>query len=506
MKLNRKLLESDFAFPTDVQVTRLPILPERIIQFGEGNFLRAFVDWMVHQANKQGLFNGRVVVVQPLPSGLVPQLNQQDGLYTLFLRGIQDGQVVEKKEVISSISRGINPYEDWESFLACAEKPEIRYVISNTTEAGIAYVPEEYREGVPLSSYPGKLTAYLYRRFRKFGPDPAMGMVVIPCELIDRNGDNLKSIVLQLAREWNLPAGFIEWVEKHNYFLNSLVDRIVTGYPRDQIDEITAYLGYEDALLDTGEIFHLWVIEGDVRFSEELPFHKVGLNVKWVPDMTPYRTRKVRVLNGAHTMTVPVAYLHGFDTVREAVEDELVGTYVRRGIFEEILPTLNMDAREINDFAQSVLERFQNPFIKHYWIDIALNSTSKFKTRVLPSIVEYTRIRGTAPPLLSFSLAALIAFYRGEKIEDGMLVGRRDKGIYRLRDDRESLLFFQEQWADFDGVTGSIDRLVRNVLANRSLWSMDLNEIPGLHERVARSLENIVEQGMAASVKQLLAK
>ncbi len=506
MKLNKKLLESGFTFPEDVEVSRLPFFPERIIQFGEGNFLRAFVDWMVHQANKQGLFNGRVVVVQPLPSGLVPQLNQQDGLYTLFLRGIQDGQVVEKKEIISSISRGINPYEDWESFLACAEKPEIRYVISNTTEAGITYVPEEYREGVPLTSYPGKLTAYLYRRYQKFGADPAMGMVIIPCELIDRNGDNLKNIVLQLAREWNLPVEFTEWVEKYNYFLNSLVDRIVTGYPRDQKDEIAAYLGYEDALIDTGEIYHLWVIEGDVRFSEELSFHKAGLNVKWVPDMTPYRTRKVRVLNGAHTMTVSVAYLCGFDTVREAVEDELIGSFMRRGIFEEILPTLNMDAQEINDFAQNVLERFRNPFIKHYWIDIALNSTSKFKTRVLPSLIEYAKIRGTTPPLLSFSLAALIAFYRGKRVEDDILVGCRDKGAYRLRDDRESLLFFQEQWTNFDGTTVSIDRLVRHVLANRSLWGMDLNEIPGLRERVAGYLENIVVQGMTESVKQLLAK
>ncbi|GAW94115.1 tagaturonate reductase [Calderihabitans maritimus] len=500
MQLSRKLIDTGFSFPADVEVQPVKDLPERVIQFGEGNFLRAFVDWMFHRLNKEGLFNGKVVVVQPIPRGLVSVLNEQDGLYTLFLRGIQNGWLVQEKEVISVISRGINPYEQWEEYLKCAENPEIRYVISNTTEAGIAYVPGENMDNCP-SSFPGKLTAYLYRRYQHFQGDPEKGMVIIPCELIDRNGDNLKRIVLKISEEWKLPEGFNTWVKKHNYFLNTLVDRIVTGYPRDA-EQIWQELGYQDKLLNTGEIFHLWVIEGDKRFSEELPFHKVGLNVLWVDDMTPYRTRKVRILNGAHTMTVPVAFLYGKDTVKDSVEDPLLGKFIRKGIFEEIVPTLDFPEEEIKEFARAVVERFQNPFIKHFLIDIALNSISKFKTRVLPSLLSYVREKNSIPKCMGLSLAALMAFYRG-RVEDGMLVGKRKGEEYRFRDDLDVLEFFVTRWQQYE-CSGDVRSLVVDVLGSERLWGQELNQVPGLADAVSENLKNIMEHGMGYALRQVI--
>lgn len=271
-RLNRDLLKSDYKFPEDLKVQPFPEdLPERVIQFGEGNFLRAFVDWMFDQMNKNNLFNGRIVVVQPIAQGLVDKLNEQDGLYTLLLRGLKDGKATELKEIISSVSRGINPYTEWDEYLACAENPNIEFVVSNTTEAGIAYDKNDSLENKPPVSYPGKLTAYLYHRFNHFNGDPSKGMVIIPCELIDRNGDNLKKIILQLADDWNLSETFKSWIMEHNTFLNTLVDRVVTGYPKDEINAILENLGYNDNLVDTGELFHLWVIEGPKELSERLP-------------------------------------------------------------------------------------------------------------------------------------------------------------------------------------------------------------------------------------------
>ena len=424
--MNARLLENGLAFPADLHVSPKKKLPEKILQFGEGNFLRGFVDWMIDRMNEQGLFNGSVVVVQPIEEGLVDVLNSQDGLYTLYLRGMQDGITVEQKSIISSISRGINLYTDFESYMKMAESADLRFVISNTTEAGIAYSAHDKPTDKPPVSYPGKLTVLLYRRFKALNGDPAKGLVIIPCELIDRNGDNLKEIILRLSREWDYEQEFIHWLATSNYFLNSLVDRIVTGYPKDEAQKLADELGYNDKLLDTGEIFHLWVIEGNKRFAEELPFTKAGLNVIWTDDMTPYRTRKVRILNGAHTMTVLAAYLYGLDTVKECVDDRLIKAYMEKGLYEEIIPTLDLPENELLEFAKAVSERFANPFIKHYLLSISLNSTSKFKTRVLPSITEYVKRKGKIPQVLTFSMAALIAFYRGTELS-GNVVERHEE-------------------------------------------------------------------------------
>jgi tagaturonate reductase len=507
--LNARLLESGPALPADLHVSPKKKLTEKILQFGEGNFLRGFVDWMIDRMNEQGQFNGSVVVVQPIKQGLVEVLNSQDGLYTLYLRGVQDGKTVEQKRIVSSISRGINLYVDFESYMKTADSENMRFVISNTTEAGIAYSPHDKPMDAPPASYPGKLTVLLYRRFKTFGGDPARGLVIIPCELIDRNGDHLKEIVLRLSREWGYEQDFIHWLETSNYFLNSLVDRIVTGYPKDEAEKLTEDLGYNDRLLDTGEIFHLWVIEGDKRFAEELPFTRVGLNVIWTDDMTPYRTRKVRILNGAHTMTVLAAYLYGLDTVKECMDDTLIKAYMEKGLYEEIIPTLDLPENELLDFAKAVSERFANPFIKHYLLSISLNSTSKFKTRVLPSITEYVERKGKIPQALTFSLAALIAFYRGTEMSGNSLKGMRNTGTedgnqYDINDDKDVLELFQGLWKNYEAGRMNFDELASMVLSRIDLWEIDLNTIRGFTAAVAGYLQKIVVEGMASSLKQLV--
>lgn len=484
---------------------RISALPEKVLQFGEGNFLRGFVDWMIHRLNKNNLFNGRVVVVQPIAQGLTDMVNEQDGLYTLLLRGIQNGSIVEEQDIISSISRGINPYSDFAAYLECAKNPDLRIIFSNTTEAGIAYSPDDRYEDAPPASFPGKLTVFLHKRYQYFNGDAAKGFIVIPCELIDRNGDNLKKIVIRLATEWNLGADFIRWIEEANIFMNTLVDRIVTGYPKDEAQALTAKLGYEDKLLNTAEIFHFWVIEGDKKVSEELPFTKVGLDVVWTDDMTPYRTRKVRILNGAHTMTVLAAYLYGLDTVKECMDDEKIRAYMEKGIFEEIIPTLDLPKQELDDFAAAVSDRFANPFIKHYLLSISLNSTSKFKTRVLPSITEYVKRKGRLPKVLSFSLAALFAFYRGTELRGNVLVGKRPAGNeYNISDDLPVLELFRKLWSECDGSRESVSVLVGKLLARSEMWGEDLTNIAGFADLVAHYLHLIITKGVEESLKEVM--
>lgn len=505
-RLSRALLEGAFPFPEALSVPKYPAdLPERVIQFGEGNFLRAFVDWMFQEMNRQGLFNGRVVVVQPLNEGMVERLNQQDGLYTLFLRGIRAGQPVSEESVVASIKRGINIFSGWQDYLKCAENPEIEFVVSNTTEAGIAYNPADRPSDCPPASFPGKLAVYLYHRFQSFAGDPQKGMVIIPCELIDRNGDNLKQIVLRLAQEWNWPQDFSDWVERHNTFLNTLVDRVVPGYPKDEVEELTQHLGYEDQLLDTGELFHLWVIEGPQELRQRLPFTEAGLNVIWTDDMTPYRTLKVRFLNGSHTSCVPVAYLFGLDTVREMVEHPVLGHYLKEIIAEEIMQSTDLDPKTQKEYARAVLERFRNPYIKHYLLSILLNSISKFKTRVLPSLLGYNKKTGLIPLKISFSLAALLALYRG-KVEGSAMKCFRGESEFTMRDDLEVLSFLESVWADCDLSQEAILGLVRKVLAQEEFWGQDLTELSGLSEAVATDLYDIVHQGAEKAIEHTLLK
>ena len=374
--------------------------PERVIQFGEGGFLRGFVDWMLQKLNDSGSWNGSVVVVQPIAQGMCDRLESQQCVYTHIIRGVEGVE----KQVVDVISRCVKPYDDYESYLALADDPGFRFIVSNTTEAGIAYRAEDKLTDAPPVSYPAKLTQLLYRRYQKGLP----GFILMPCELIDRNGDKLKQIVLQYAQLWELEPGFTRWIEEENHFCTTLVDRIVTGYPKDQLPE----LGYEDNMIDTSEYFHLWVIEGDKALSEELPLHKVGLNVLWTDELERYRTRKVRILNGAHTATVAYALLEGFDTVLSCMENEKMLSHIRQCVFEEIIPTLSLPEEELISYANDVLQRFANPHIRHFWADISLNSVSKFKVRVLPSLLAYYEKFGKAPAGLTKAFGCLIRFYK----------------------------------------------------------------------------------------------
>lgn len=384
---------------------------ERVIQFGEGGFLRGFVDYFLHKMNEKGVWDGKVVIVQPIEKGMCDMLTKANYEYNLYLRGIDNSQVVNERTHIDVISRCVNPYTENDEYLKLAENPDFRFIISNTTEAGIEYLGTEKLTDKPAKSYPAKLTQLLYRRF-ELGLD---GFIIIPCELIDNNAVYLKEYVLKYAKFWELPDSFTEWINTKCDFCNSLVDRIVTGYPKDEAEKLFEEIGYEDNLLDTAEIFHLWVIEGN--HEDELPLNKAGFNVVWTDDVAPYKKRKVRILNGGHTSMVLGAYLYGLTNVLECLQDDTVSAFLKKCLFDEIVPTLGNTKTDI-DFANAVVERFSNPFIKHMLLSIALNSVSKFKVRVLPTILEYKEKFNAYPPALTFSMAALIAFYRLDKAND----------------------------------------------------------------------------------------
>lgn len=473
---------------------KLPRYPERVIQFGEGNFLRAFVDWMIDYANQSGIFEGSVVVVQPIPQGLADIINEQDGLFTVVTRGLQDGSPVVEQKLVSSISRALSAYSDWEQVLACADDPNIDILISNTTEAGITYSPTDTLDQAPPHSFPGKVCAYLYRRFKTFNGDPEKGMLILPCELIDHNGKYLQEIVLKLAEDWQLEAEFITWLKTANVFCNTLVDRIVTGYPgAEAAAEICAELGYHDQLLTTAELFHLWVIEAPKGTSERFPLHQTGLNVKWVEDLTPYRTRKVRILNGAHTSSFALSYLAGFDHVREAAEDQLLGEYIQAIIFDEIIPTVEMERQELEDFAADVIQRFKNPFIQHRWLDISLNAVSKFRARVLPSLLPYLE-QGQVPPLLSLAFAGLIRFYRGAEAAD--------ERQYTIRDDNSVVEFFDQLWRT---AGSNYAAAAEQTLAHSEFWGSDLSQYRSLTTKIAEYLESLDAKGVTETIQAALA-
>ena len=410
---------------------------ERFLQFGEGGFLRGFADWMIQKMNEKTDFEGSVVVVQPIAQGMCGLLEEQGCKYTHLIRG-EEGV---EQTMIDVISRCVNPFEDLQAYLALAEIETLRYVISNTTEAGIVFRAEDKPENAPDVSFPAKVTLLLKRRLEKKLP----GFVFLPCELIDRNGDNLKKAILQYAKLWDLGEEFVRFVEQENVFCNTLVDRINTGYPKDErID-----LGYEDKLLNTSEYFHLWVIETELDLGAELPFEGAGLNVIITKDaLEKYRTRKVRILNGAHTSMVPFALLSGFDTVKSCMDDKDMYAYVRKCVFEEIIPTLDLPREELLDYAENVLTRFKNPYIKHYLASISLNSVSKFKVRVLPSILEYKKRFGTYPKTLVFAFAKLIEFYKTSTPNDDPAV----------------MQFMRE-------------RSVADILANTDFWGEDLSDL-----------------------------
>ena len=464
--------------------------PDKVIQFGEGNFLRAFVDWIIWKMNKSAGFNGGVVVVQPIDRGMVDMLNSQDGLYHLNLQGIDHGKPVDSIDLIDVINRGINPYREFEEYLKLAEDPNIRFVISNTTEAGIAFDPDCKFDDRPASSYPGKLTQLLYHRFEYFKGDRSKGFIIFPCELIFLNGKELRKCVLQYIDLWNLGDDFKEWFETACGIYCTLVDRIVPGYPKDNIDEILGKIGYEDKLVDKAEIFHLWVIEAPEKIAKEFPADKAGLNVLFVPSEAPYHARKVTLLNGPHTVLSPVEYLSGLDTVKECVEDPVVGKFVHRVMFDELLETLDLPKPELEQFAHDVLERFVNPYVKHFVTSIMLNSFPKYRTRDLPGLKTYLQRKGTLPAGLVFGLAAIITYYKGGKRGDAEIVPN---------DDAQTIALLKELWS-----SGDVGKVAEGVLAAEDIWGENLNEIPGLTALLTEDLSLIQEKGMRSAVESIL--
>ena len=473
-------------------------LPVRVMQFGEGNFLRAFIDWMFDVMNKQGKFNGLVQLVQPLAAGMGKMINEQDGLYTLILRGISGGKVIEKREIIESVKGCLNPYEEWDKVIECAVSNDLRFVFSNTTEAGIEYKPEPYTPGKVQNTYPAKLTALVFERWKKFAGAPDKGLIFIPCELIDKNGITLKKYMLQYASDWNFDPNFGKWLEESCLFVNTLVDRIVAGYPRDEAAKIEAELGYEDKLIDCGEIFHFFVIEGPKSLLKELPYDQCGLNVTITDNQTPYRTRKVRFLNGAHTADVPASILGGLTFVDEMMNDPEFGKMTRKAIFNEIFHTVNLPEEEKKFFADSIVERFLNPFAHHRLLSISLNSISKWNVRVQPSLEDYTKLKGKLPDVLAFSLAALLRFYRLELDAEGKATGKCGSVTYPVSDSPDVLKFFASI------AKKPVDEYVKTTLANADFWKRDLNEIPGLTKFVTEKISLIDAKGIREAVKSIL--
>lgn len=448
--------------------------PERVLQFGEGNFLRAFVDYFIDILNEKAGFNGKVCLVQPIPGGdfIRESINAQEGLYTLYLRGFENGGAVNRKRVISSVSRCINPYVDNVAFLDNAKNPDLRIIVSNTTEAGIAYDSSCKFDDAPANSFPAKMTRFLYERFKNFGYEEGKGFIILSCELIDNNGRELKRCVKLHATDWNLGEEFLRWIDEENVFCSTLVDRIVTGYPRDEANSLNEENGYEDNVIDTGESFGFWVIEGPKSIADELGLDKVHLPIIVVDDHTPYKQRKVRILNGAHTSFVLGAYLKGFDIVRDCMNDDGVRSFMEETIYAEIIPTLTLPEKELKDFAVSVTERFKNPFINHKLLDISLNSVSKWKARCLPSVKAYYEKFGKSPKNLSASFSSLVEFYsRGEKwnAEGSALEAKCGDETYLVRDDKKVLEWFIENR------TLPLDVLVKKCAANIDFWGEDIN-------------------------------
>lgn len=473
--------------------------PERILQFGEGNFLRAFVDYFVDMMNEKADFHSKVVLCQPIAAGLSNLINSQEGLYTLYLRGFEKGKKVNDKRIISCVSRCLNPYEDFDILLDCAKNPDLRFIACNTTEAGITYDPSCQFQDRPASSYPGKLTQFLYQRFCHFGEEKGKGFIILSCELIDDNGKELEKCVLQYARQWNLGESFLKWIQEENIFCSTLVDRIVTGYPRNEAAALCEENGYEDQIIDTGEVFGFWVIEGPESLKKELPFEKAGLPVLITENHKPYKQRKVRILNGAHTSMVLGAFLAGQDIVRNCMEDETIKGFMNKAIYDEIIPTLTLPREELTDFAASVTERFQNPFIDHALLSISLNSTSKWKARVLPSVKGYFEKTGKIPVCLTASFAFYLAFYRGIRLENNTLIGLRNKTEeYKIQDDADILSFF---YTHKDDTTSDY---VHAVCSNEAFWGEDLSKIPDFERDLCTCLETIQTKGAYALMKDCL--
>ena len=477
-------------------VSNRQMRPLKIVQFGEGNFLRAFVDWMLQQLNDKGIYHGDVAVVQPQREGRNAELAKQDGLYTVILEGIQNGEFVSTTTTVDCLREFVNPYEDYDAFLLLAEVDTLEFVFSNTTEAGIVLDESDRIENTPPKSFPGKLLAFLHHRYQKFGGALDKGLFIVPCELIDDNGDELYRCVRRLAEINGLSADFIKWLDEANTFTNTLVDRIVPGYPAARMTELTEKLGYIDNNIVMGEVFHLWVIEDRNGISKILDGTKAGLNMVFTDDIKPYKIQKVRILNGLHTLMVPVAYLKGIDTVGDVMKDELMLKFIKNATNFSIIPaTEHYLAKEtLTTFANEIYDRFSNPQVHHELMSISLNSTAKFKSRLLPTALDFVKTSGKFPPCMAFSLASLLVFFKGS----------RNKEAIKLQDEQQFLDFYTDVWAKYEANQLDVHGVVTAFLGLETHWEMNLNDIPGLTQQMTQTVEAILTDGMEVALRAFM--
>lgn len=468
--------------------------PIKVVQFGEGNFLRGFVDYMIDIANEKGLFDGDIVLIKPIPFGSLEAFHEQECQYTVSLRGIVDGEAQVLNRRITSVADAVDCYEEYDKYMSLAELDTLRFVVSNTTEAGIVFDETDCLDASPPKSFPGKLTQFLYHRFQTFEGAMDKGLVMLPVELIDDNGIMLKKCVLRLAALWQLGREFEQWLEQACVFTSTLVDRIITGYPRDNQEEEWEKLGYQDKCLVTGEPFALWVIESEKDINQELPLPQAGLPVIYTDNQKPYKQRKVRILNGAHTSFVLASYLAGNDYVKESMEDLDICRFMMDTLYEEVIPTLTLPKEELEAFAQAVITRFNNPYVKHALLAISLNSVSKWRARCMPSFLGYVEQKGELPAHLTFSLAALMAFYSSTELQEGALVGHRGEEEYLIQDDLAVLEFFR------DNSGKETDAFVEAFLGREDFFGEDMNKVAGLTQAVTGYLQDIQEMGMRAAL------
>ena len=471
--------------------------PIKVVQFGEGNFLRGFVDYMLDIANEKGLFDGSIVLIKPIEFGNLENFHKQDCQYTVSLRGRVNGEPTILNRQITSVKDAVDSYTEYDKYMGLATIDTLRFVVSNTTEAGIVFDDSDIFEAAPPKTFPGKLTKFLYHRFETFKGAIDKGLVMLPVELIDDNGIMLKKCVMQFIDLWNLGEEFKAWVENACVFTSTLVDRIITGYPKATETEEWETLGYEDRIMVTGEPFALWVIESEKDISKELPLPDAGLPVIFTDNQKPYKQRKVRILNGAHTSFVLASYLCGNDIVKESMDDDDIRNFMNSTLFEEVIPTLTLPKEDLEEFAAAVIDRFNNPYVKHALLAISLNSVSKWRARCMPSFLGYIEKYGKLPTRLTFSLAALMAFYQGDEIRDGALIGVRNGKEYRIMDDASVMEFFR------DNCRKETSEFVKAFLGRVDFFGQDLNEIEGLTATITTHLNDIKENGMRSALCKL---
>ena len=473
-------------------------LPEKVLQFGTGVLLRALPDYFIDKANKKGIFNGRIVVVKSTDSDS-SSFDDQDGLYTVCVRGMENGNIVKEDIINASISRVLSAKTEWQRILECARNPEMRIIISNTTEVGIQLTEDKINDDPPIS-FPGKLLAFLFERFKAFKGNAESGMVIVPTELITDNGSKLESIVLELAHRNNLDFRFIEWLENHNIFCNSLVDRIVPGKPdKAELKKIEKELGYQDELLTMSEVFRLWAIEGNGKVKEVLSFYETDNAVIITPDITLFKELKLRLLNGTHTFNCGTAFLSGFNITREAVTHPVYGQFTKELMHHEIAPAIpyTIDAKVKEDFANSTFERFCNPFIDHQWQSITVQYTSKMRMRNVPLLQRHYVLNSTAPLHMATGFAAFLLYMKITRRDGSKYYGERNTIEYEIKDDASA--YFYEAWKN-----SSPDRLAEKVLSDENLWGTDLSLQPGFLQAVQELLRNMLAVGVLATVEQLV--